>query len=71
MIRRFVFVVVTFLAFSSGTAPAQEASFKVLAFYSTNVESDHVDFAKQALQFFADSAQKNHFSFDRPLAGMI
>jgi len=35
----------------------------VLAFYSTDVEHDHVDFAKQALQFFAESAKRNHFDF--------
>ncbi len=64
MIRRFVLVVTALLSFSPVAALAQAASFKVLAFYSTNVESDHVDFAKQALQFFAESAKKNHFDFE-------
>jgi len=61
MIHRFVIAIL--IVFSSAAGFAQSTSFKVLAFYSTDVESDHVDFAKQALQFFAESAQKNHFSF--------
>jgi type 1 glutamine amidotransferase len=35
----------------------------VLAFWSTNVESDHVDFAKQALTFYSDLAKKDAFDF--------
>jgi type 1 glutamine amidotransferase len=42
---------------------AQEARFHVLALYSTNVESDHVDFAKQAIVFFEQQAKKDHFDF--------
>ena len=42
---------------------AQEPRFHVLALYSTNVESDHVDFAKQAIIFFGDQAKKDHFDF--------
>src|SRR4051812_16551509 len=34
-------------------ARGQEQQLHVLAFYSTDVERDHVDFAKQALQFFS------------------
>ena len=37
--------------------------FHVLAFYSTNVEKDHVDFAEQALAFYTDIAKKNNFDF--------
>lgn len=64
MIRRFIFAVVALLGLSPVMTFAQSASFKVLAFYSTDVEADHVDFAKQALQFFAESAKKNHFDFE-------
>src|SRR5216683_6420642 len=32
----------------------QQTSFKVLAFYSTKVEPDHVLFAEGALKFFSD-----------------
>ena len=46
-----------------GLASAQERGFHVLAFYSTNVESDHVDFAKQAIDFFEQTAKKDHFTF--------
>lgn len=63
MIRRFV-LFAALLFCSAAAAPAQTGSFRVLAFYSTNVESDHVDFAKQALQFFAENAKKNHYDFE-------
>jgi uncharacterized protein len=44
---------------------AQEASkFKVLALYSTNVESDHVDFAKDAIQFYTKMAADSNFVFE-------
>jgi uncharacterized protein len=42
----------------------QQTSFKVLAFYSTKVEPDHVLFAKGALEFFSGVAAKNNFTFD-------
>lgn len=35
-----------------------------MAFYTPTGEPDHVAFAKQALQFFAAIAKKNHFSFE-------
>ncbi|GGA53833.1 hypothetical protein GCM10011507_01240 [Edaphobacter acidisoli] len=43
---------------------AQSSAFHVLAFYSTNVEQDHVDFAKQAIPFFQALSQRKHFSFE-------
>ncbi len=64
MIRRSVFVIVTFLALLPNIGLAQNQPFRVLALYSTNVESDHVDFAKQAIQFFAEHAEKDHFTFE-------
>ena len=46
------------------TAPAQKPPLRVLAFYSTNVERDHVDFAMQAVKFYSDLSQKDHFQFE-------
>jgi type 1 glutamine amidotransferase len=57
--------VATLLMFSrNGVAVAKEPAFKVLAFYSTDVEPDHVHAAKDALAFFEDLAAKNNFVFD-------
>src|ERR1700744_2777807 len=43
---------------------AQSSDFRVLAFYSTQVEQDHVDFARQAIAFYQDLARREHFTFD-------
>jgi uncharacterized protein len=43
---------------------AQQPRFKVLAFYSTDVEPDHVQFAQGALKFFAERAASDNFTFD-------
>jgi type 1 glutamine amidotransferase len=43
---------------------AQTPKFKVLALYSTNVESDHVDFAMQAMKFYGKFAAEKGFGFD-------
>ncbi len=43
---------------------AQKPSFKVLAFYSTKVERDHVDFSKDLRLFFTDLADEKNFTFD-------
>jgi hypothetical protein len=45
-------------------ALAQEPAFKVLAFYSTDVEPDHVHTANDALVFYRALATKNNFTFD-------
>ncbi len=64
MIRRhFIFCVFALLACSGMTAAAQARSFHVLAFYSTKVEQDHVDFALQAIPFFQAMAKRDHFDF--------
>jgi len=42
----------------------QQTSFKVLAFYSTKVEPDHVLFAEGALKFFSGLSAKKNFTFD-------
>ena len=38
--------------------------FHALAFFSTNVEQDHVDFAYDAIRFCAALAAREHFAFD-------
>jgi YVTN family beta-propeller protein len=50
--------------FPSTATFGQQTSFKVLAFYSTKVEPDHVLFAEGALKFFSDLSAKNNFTFD-------
>jgi uncharacterized protein len=42
---------------------AQQKTFHVLAFYSTTVEGDHVEFALQAIPFFKAMAARDHFEF--------
>ena len=43
---------------------AQQPRFKVLAFYSANLEPDHVQFAEDALKFFAARATSDNFRLD-------
>ena len=65
MKRYFPILLVTLvLLFSLSAALAQQPRFKMLAFYSTSVEPDHVLFAEGALKFFSETAQKNNFTFD-------
>ena len=52
------------LLFWSMAAVAQEPGFKVLAFYSTDVEPDHVHTANDALAFYRGLAAKKNFTFD-------
>ncbi|HVU56097.1 MAG TPA: ThuA domain-containing protein [Puia sp.] len=48
-----------------GVKPAQgPAKFKALALYSTNVEPDHVDFARDAIRYYAALAADKGFVFD-------
>lgn len=55
-------LLVALLAFSL-PATAQQAPKHVLAFYSANVERDHVIFAEQAVKFFAAQANAHQFEF--------
>jgi uncharacterized protein len=41
----------------------QRPSYRVLAFYSENVEHDHVDFAHQAILFYSAAAKRDDFEF--------
>ena len=64
--KRYFFALLLFLApmFPSTAAFGQQTSFKVLAFYSTKVEPDHLLFAEGALKFFSGLSVKNNFTFD-------
>ena len=50
--------------FYATTASGQAPHSRVLAFYSTHAEPDHVQFAEGALKFFAAIAPKDNFTFD-------
>lgn len=64
MIRHLrLFCCLTFFAMSAVSGFSQAKQFHVLAFYSTNVEQDHVDFAMQAIPFFQAMAERDHFAF--------
>jgi uncharacterized protein len=63
--RYFFALALSFAAMFFSTATfGQKTSFKVLAFYSTKVEPDHVMFAEGALKFFSEISAKNNFIFD-------
>ncbi len=56
---------VSVMVLSIGNAvAAKEPAFKALAFYSTNVEPDHVRAGDDALAFFRELAAKDNFVFD-------
>src|SRR5258708_29817220 len=61
---RAVMAAVLALIFTGGFARAAEPAFKVLAFYSTDVEPDHVKTAKDALAFYSELAAKHNFILD-------
>jgi YVTN family beta-propeller protein len=63
-IRSIPLLIVLVVFGTSLSSIAQQTRFKVLAFYSTNVEADHVQFAEAALKFFAASAVSHNFTFD-------
>ena len=45
-------------------ARSQSKDFRALAFYSKEVERDHVEFAEQAITFYQELARREHFSFE-------
>ena len=63
-IRSIPLLIVLAVLCTAVTCFAEQTRFKVLAFYSTNVEGDHVQFAESALKFFAASAVSDNFTFD-------
>ena len=48
---------------ASTSGYCQRPHFSVLAFYSTNVEKDHVIFAEEAMQFYSKLAKDDGFDF--------
>jgi len=59
--RSLCFLAVSLFAVTG--AFGQDKPFHVLAFYSTHVEKDHVDFAMQAIPFFEAMARRDNFEF--------
>jgi uncharacterized protein len=57
-ITLFVLAALTFAAHAQ-----QQPTFRVLAFYSENVEPDHVEFAHQAIKFYSTAGEHDHFEF--------
>ena len=47
-----------------GTTAAPHPRYRALAFYSTTVEPDHVDFSRDAIRFYASLAAKENFALD-------
>ena len=64
--KRYLLALLLFLVltFPSPGTFGQNTPFKVLAFYSTKVEPDHVLFAEGALKFFSALSTKNNFTFE-------
>jgi type 1 glutamine amidotransferase len=64
MIKRLLFAsAILAVVCAKSVAQTPPALPHVLAFYSTDVERDHVDFALQAVKFFTDAASRDHFQF--------
>jgi uncharacterized protein len=63
--NRFVrpLILLAALTVAGAAAFGEGNPFHVLAFYSTKVEQDHVDFATQAIPFFEAMARRDHFVF--------
>lgn len=63
-LRRIFWCVFCMLWVFPSISIAQEAPFRVIAFYSKNAEYDHVQFANQAILAFREMAGRDHFIFD-------
>jgi type 1 glutamine amidotransferase len=61
--RLLLAVVVLAVTLAPSVGYSQAGAVHVLAFYSTDVEADHVDFARQAVTFFANRAARDHYLF--------
>jgi len=59
----FVLAILTLIGATAVAAPTTP-TLHILAFYSTNVERDHVDFALQAVTFFSEAAKRDKFQFE-------
>ena len=61
MIRGLLLFLVAFMVAPTRDALAQQKAFHVLALYSKQAETDHVQFAQQAIRFFNAMATRNNF----------
>ena len=65
MKERSILLVLLFATlFSAMPGQCQQARFRVLAFYASHAELDHVQFAKSAVKFFSEISGKDGFTFD-------
>ena len=64
-----IFVEAIIFAVLSSAILVAEPALKLLAFYSTNVESDHAKTANNAIAFYRDLAAENNFVFDVTMDG--
>jgi hypothetical protein len=62
IVRSVIIVLAVLLA--AGTSFAEPPKFRVLAFYSLEVEKAHVEFALDAIKFFNELARQERFAFD-------
>src|SRR5882757_238523 len=62
MMRSIAAVAVLMFAWLA-TCRAQQPHFHVLAFYTEKTETDHVDFARQAIAFFEAEAKRDNFEW--------
>src|ERR1700747_2910009 len=61
--RRIAALLVVLACTCGATLQAQQPRFHVLAFYTEKTEADHVDFARQAVSFFAEDAKRDNFDW--------
>ena len=59
--KPFVFLLACLLTLH---VPAQTPALRIIAFFSTTVEPDHVDFARDAIAFYTRLAAEKNFVFD-------
>lgn len=59
-----IFLLIIFSVTISTVSWSQKQKFKAIAFYTTTVESDHVNFARDVLHYFTYISNKDHFSID-------
>lgn len=64
MRKLIVLAILMTTAAANMSADGEEPKFKAVAFYSTNVEKPHADFATDALAFYGKLAQEKSFVLD-------
>jgi len=57
-------VAVTALAGAAPGPQGRQGTLRVLAFWSKDVEGDHVEFARQAVEFYRQAAAADHYQFE-------